>query len=394
MQKNNTHLTENERRIIHFELNNCSDVSTIARLLGRHTSTISREIQKHRLLRFPSHTSTGCCCYLSRAPYVCNGCSNYSSCTKAVYLYDSTYAQNQYNILLSQSRQKSHYKKATIDKIKEISIELIQKNYSIEAIHTYLNRKYNEIPSVTTLRRILKPYATERNKAFSPIGKEKKMTKHSPKHGNHFKPNASIRIAQFGHTYADFQHYLAVKPVSYVEMDCIEGKETDSKVLLTLFFKNSNMQLAYLLEEKTSNCVIATLDKIERIIGKEMFNEYFGIILTDNGPEFSNIEKIERSVFGGRRTKIFYCDLHAPHQKGGCERNHSMFRKVLKRDTAFDKLSDAAVAHVVNLINSYPRPKLENKSPYEVAMDLMHSDFFILLDLRIIDPYDIDFTPF
>lgn len=394
MRKNSAHLTAAERKIIHFELNNHSTISAIAHLLGRHTSTISREIQKHRLLRFPTQTTSGSCCYSSQTPYVCNGCANYSSCTKEVYLYDSTYAQDQYNLILSQSRQTSHYRKDTIDMIKEISISLIQKNHSVEAIHTYLVRKYDEIPSITTLRRMLKPYTTERNKASSAIKKEKGTAKLSTEHKKYSKKNSPVRLVQMGHTYADFQHYLAVKSVSYVEMDCIEGMETDSKVLLTLFFKNSNMQLAYLLEEKTSDCVIATLDKIEEIIGKEMFNEYLGIILTDNGPEFSDIEQIERSVFGGKRTKIFYCDIQAPHQKGGCERNHSIFRRGLKKNTSFNKLSDVDVALIVNQINSYPRPKLENKSPYEVAMHLMHPDFFILLGLRIIDPYDIDFSPF
>ena len=295
-------------------------------------------------------------------------------------------------MLLSQSRQKSHYED-TIDMIKEFSLPPLQRNHSIEAIHTHLKRNYDEVPSTSTLRRILKPYTVQKNKAFSNIEHKKKTKQQSSDHTKRSAQNAPLRLTQFGHTYADFQHYIAVKPVSHVEIDCISGIEANSKVVFTLLFKNSNMQLGYLIPKKTSEYVVAALDRIEEKIGTEMFREYLGILLTDNQSEFSDIEGIERSIFGGKRAKVFYCNLSIPGQKGGCEKNHTMFRKVLKKSAYFDRLFPADVALVVNHINSYPRPKFNNTTPYEVAMNVMHSDFFILLDLRPIDPYDVDLTP-
>lgn len=47
-------------------------------------------------------------------------------------------------------------------------------------------------------------------------------------------------------------------------MDCVVGTKHDKQVLLTLIFKPAKFQLMILLEEKTSNAVATTFDRLEK----------------------------------------------------------------------------------------------------------------------------------
>ena len=63
-----------------------------------------------------------------------------------------------------------------------------------------------------------------------------------------------------------------------------------------------------MLERHDSASVTAMLDRIETSLGKDLFASAFPLILTDNGTEFSDISGMERSVFGGKRTTIYFCE--------------------------------------------------------------------------------------
>ena len=105
---------------------------------------------------------------------------------------------------------------------------------------------------------------------------------------------------------------------------------------------------------------------LDRAIGKPLFQRLFGLVLTDNGCEFSDTEALERSAFHGTaRTKVYCCDVRASQQKGGCERNHVELRKLLPkgRGISFDDLDGRDLAVVMSQLNSEPRPSLMGLSP-------------------------------
>ncbi|KXG88548.1 hypothetical protein HMPREF3232_01446 [Fannyhessea vaginae] len=64
-------------------------------------------------------------------------------------------------------------------------------------------------------------------------------------------------------------------------MDCVVGTKHDKQVLLTLIFKPAKFHLMILLEEKTSNAVATTFDRLEKLLGFEQFKSLFSHILTD-----------------------------------------------------------------------------------------------------------------
>ena len=116
--------------------------------------------------------------------------------------------------------------------------------------------------------------------------------------------------------------------------------------------------------------ILAKTDKpgIDIIVDANTVGEsiHIPVILTDNGSEFSNPKEIEkRSTIPCNRTKIFYCDPSAPYQKGACEVNHELIRRILPKGSSFDELTQQDITLMMNHINFYKRKKLNNRSPYE-----------------------------
>lgn len=150
-----------------------------------------------------------------------------------------------------------------------------------------------------------------------------------------------------------------------VQMDSVIGR-IGGKCLLTIHFVETGLMLAFLREANTSGSVIRVFDALDAVLGSQDFNRLFPVILTDNGSEFSNPRQIEyrdRKPF--HRTNIFYCDAGCPYQKGACEVNHELIRRILPKGTSFDGLTQEDIFLMMNHINSYKRKKLNNRSPYD-----------------------------
>ncbi len=64
--------------------------------------------------------------------------------------------------------------------------------------------------------------------------------------------------------------------------------------------------------------------------------------------------------------KMFYCDANAPYQKGSCENNHELIRRIIPKGTDIGRYTQEQINLMMSHINSYSRKKLGNKSPYEV----------------------------
>lgn len=164
-------------------------------------------------------------------------------------------------------------------------------------------------------------------------------------------------------------------------------------MLLTLHFPVFHMQLAYIMNEHTSSCVVQTLDMLEDVLGSELFKQVFPVIITDNGHEFMDIPGMERSLTGGNRTKIFFCEPNRSDEKGACENNHKLIRYVIPKGTSLEPFFQTDINRMMNHINSYSRKALYGNTPYGVAMKILPEDFFILLGLEIIPPLEVVLNP-
>jgi transposase, IS30 family len=91
-------------------------------------------------------------------------------------------------------------------------------------------------------------------------------------------------------------------------------------------------------------------------------------ITFDNGTEFASHYKL-RDQLG---LDTFFCDPHAPWQKGGVENAIGRMRRVLPRKTNLEKLTSAQLRNLVRRYNETPRRCLGFKTPSEVFSQLLH----------------------
>ena len=152
--------------------------------------------------------------------------------------------------------------------------------------------------------------------------------------------------------------------------------------------------LAYLRDHNDSQSVIDVFEQLYFELRPDRFMSLMPVLLGDNGSEFSNPKALESDRQGNHRTKVFYCDASAPHQKDSAERNHEFIRMFIPKGTPMDDFSQDDISVMMNHINSYGRSSLGDKSPYEVMEFLYGPEILKLLGCTRISPDDVTLSPF
>lgn len=425
-KQSKTHLTLGERIRISELLSAHNSLRTIANTLNKSPSTISREIKKHTVLgntkvrdckyktdctatnvckseycdgrlcrkcKIPcklycEHYEKDYCPDLLVPPYVCNACTKvHKSCPYEKHIYIPEKANEEYSQMLSDRRSGFDLTGEELESINTIVSPLIAKGQS--PYHILQTNSDKLQISESTLRRLI--YNCELDVRNIDLREQvKRKPRRKAVKGLH---NENLKNHKIGHLYEDFNEYIRINGSYHVQMDCVEGIREDNCVLLTLHFPIFHLQLAYIMEEHTMECVVGVFDMLEETLGKELFNTIFPIVLTDNGHEFMDIEGMERSIYGGQRTRIFYCEPNRSDEKGSCENNHRLIRYVIPKGTSLERFRQIHINLMMNHINSYNRSSLFGKCPYDLAMNVLPEDFFILLGLEKIPSDDVILKP-
>jgi len=90
-------------------------------------------------------------------------------------------------------------------------------------------------------------------------------------------------------------------------------------------------------------------------------------ITFDNGNEFA----LHHTLTSQFAIKTFFCDPHAPWQKGGVENAIGRMRRLLPRKTDLKTLTPAKLLALVRTYNHMPRKCLDFQSPAEVFSKLL-----------------------
>lgn len=413
------HLTRDERIKIETMLDHHQSIRSIAKELNHSPSTILREIRNHTqiqkarsndciLRKECKHTdvckSVTCfhmcskcnvctkyctdytkalCDYLQQSPYVCNGCKKISVCQYERKFYRGGLANKEYRDVLIDRRSGFDLTCEELIAINDKVSPLIKNGLSVYHIKQTLGN--DALVSESTLRRLIDSNELDaRNIDLRDKVKRKPRTSQNRK-----MHNEVISKLKEGRLYQDYLLYMSENELSPVQMDCVEGRKEDNATLLTLHLPQFHMQLAFIMSYHTAACVVNVLDMIEEALGKELFSQIFPLILTDNGHEFTDITGMERSIYGGKRTKIFFCEPNRSDEKGSCENNHKYIRYIIPKGTSLESYSQADISKMMNHINSFKRKSIFGKSPYELAQNVLPEDFFILLGLETIPPTEI-----
>jgi transposase, IS30 family len=393
--------TYEERLNLQKFLKECLSFKEISRRLDKNPTTISREVRKYSseiatgYPGFPYNTCknrfncrmkkvcgkecsrkadsycklcTSCngnclefveeiCTARFRIPYTCNGCETIGKCSLLKNIYDAEHAHIKAHETISQSRSGLCVSEDEIARLNKVISPLVHNGQSVNQV--YINHRDELMCSEKTIYNYIDACLFDVRNIDLPRKVKFRERYKKPE----FKVDKGCRI---GRNYEAFESFMNRNPdTAAVQMDSVIGSK-GGKCLLTIHFVECSFMLAFLRDANTSKSVIDIFNHLDQILGKDIFNRFFPVILTDNGSEFSNPKAIEyRETKPIWRTSVFYCDAGSPYQKGAIEVNHELIRRVLPKGTSFNNLTQEDVNLMMNHINSYKRKKLNNRSPYE-----------------------------
>ena len=435
-------LTDSDRLAIETGLRSGKTVYMIAKELSRPVTTITREIRARavesdkgaayrvtnrcafrmecerrevcahclydgrRQCRFCRQCNSHCpafveqrCARLDNPPFVCNGCRDERRCVlrKRYYLHGK--AQENYEAILSESRTGANVTEGELLAFDALLCDLTAKGQSVHAAMAANPDRFT-VSEKTVYRYIngglLKTKRGELPRAC--------MMKPRKGRGVEHRVDKTCRV---GRTWDDYLKFIEEHPgVRVVEMDTVEGAR-GGKALLTLTFNPFNFALAFLMDAKTSACVLEVFGRIRGMLSerygedgwREVFSRLFPVILTDNGSEFTNPLGIELDDDDGRLTSVFYCNAYASYEKAHAERNHEFIRLVLPKGTAytepasFDGLTQDGVSLMMSHVNSYVRRGLGDRTPYDLFTAEQGEQIASLFGMSRIAANDVTLKP-
>jgi len=421
------HLTSEDRSAIRNGLDKKHSFKQIARDTGFDCTTISKEVRNRRIFKKVGGANAfndcknrrGCsvkylcgklrcnnrCCFCKitpcskqcadyvmeiceareKPPYVCNGCKNRQTCTLEKALYNASLAQKEYEEILIESRTGICADQEEIRRIDEIISPLIKKGQSIH--HIFVNHKSELMQSEKTIYNYVDLSLFSARNIDLP-----RKVRFRPRKSKHEGLKID-RTCRLGRSYDDYLTFMSSNPDRFiVEMDTVHGKK-GGKVLLTLEFVTVKFIIIILLDSCTAKAVEAAINNLYKDLESELFTKMFKLILTDNGSEFSNPVAIEVDSDGVIRSQIFYCDPNMSQQKGALENNHEMIRRISPKGKSLDHLAQSDITKMMNHINSYARPILNDQTPHTMFECMFGIEALNRLGAELIPPDDIILHP-
>lgn len=411
----NKHLNIYERVSIQDMLDAGFSFTAIANAIGKHRTTISREVKQHRIKKHPvsysirrvpclhrkSCADAGIFCrpfYCARfqeetcpnlkvAPFVCNACETKAYCRFEKFFYSAPKAQSEYEFSLSDCRSGLYISQECVDTVNKVIVPLIKdKKQSVSQV--YINHKDMLPFSKSTFYK----YVNEGVFNLKNIDLPRKVRYRISKKSKCHQQRKNLHVLK-GRTYLDYQRYVAANPyASVVQMDTVVGTK-GSKCFLTLMFLSSRLMLIIPMPYQRSECVVKQFKLLKEVLGYDTFHKLFEVILTDNGSEFSDPIPIEADLATGQlRSHVFYCDPYSSWQKGALEKNHEYIRYVLPKGKSFSAMDESKCSLLANHINSIPRQSLNGHTPYELAEIFMPEDALAKLNVKKINADEVSLS--
>ena len=197
-----------------------------------------------------------------------------------------------------------------------------------------------------------------------------------------------------GRRWADFCALDQADRDNAVETDTVVGRlGRDERCILALFVRRIGFQFYILLPSKSARSVVEAIDALQSVCGPR-FSQMFGLVVTDRGTEFSDVERIEHGRNGVKRLSLYFCDPLQSQQKARAERCHEELRRILpKGKTNFDALTRRDMAACMSHVNSYLRGSMGWMAPIEMARLVLPPGVLDAYGVERIDPKEVNLTP-
>lgn len=326
-----THLTEIERGKISALLKLGKSQQKIADAIGRHKSTISREIKRGTITQMRSDLTT----YEVYAPET------------AQIAYEKNRKACGARIKLGKA----------IDFIQYAEKKILDDKWSPDAVCGYARRhnKYDTMVSTKTLynyidhgligvKNIDLPMKVRLNPKKKRIRKNKRILGKSIAE----RPVSVEDREEFGHW----------------EIDTLLGKKSNDAVLLTLTERRTRKEIIMRLPSKTSKAVEAAFQDLRNQY-RSLFSQVFKSITSDNGSEFSELVlSVSRET-----TEIYFTHPYTASERGTNERHNGLIRRFIPKGKAIHDVTDKKIHYVKHWMNQLPRRILGYRTPEECFLE-------------------------
>ncbi len=130
--------------------------------------------------------------------------------------------------------------------------------------------------------------------------------------------------------------------------------------VLTLHERTSRLMLAARPRDKSADHIVEHLAGWLGALPEGLRKS----LTFDNGTEFAR-----HFLLHPLGVRTFFCDPHAPWQKGGIENAHARLRRFLPRKTDLDEIAPEQVRRIIAAYNATPRKCLDFQTPAEVFLE-------------------------
>lgn len=373
------HLTFEERISIEILHTAGFKNSFIADFIGKHRSSIGRELEKNSL-KFWDMNST-------KSPYVDKGQAN-------IKYYSSEQAQKN-----AEENKLKNRKKCKLDRYKNL-------RWSVVALlkETKIDYSPDIIANLSQNGKIKGAETTIGKDAIYRAVKQRKykLTINDLPHGRgYYKKNNNnphTQTKEISEKKKEISIEVMPEEIKKNEVDThfqgdsiIGVAKGTHNTLITLVNTVSQFTFIRRSENKTGQATVDTFDKLENEI-PDLW-KIIETLLLDNGVEFSKIEEMMKSTKDSKnkRFQVYFAHPYASYERGCNENKNRMIRRYFRKGKLVEELSDEDILNIERKINNMPRKALGYRTPLEVFESNLKKKG---IDTRFLDKYRIELSKY
>ena len=328
------HFSLDERKIIKNLIKMGESVTNIAKILGKHKSSVSREIKRGTVLNRKYNKSN----------------KKYEPLYINVFVYDPYYANEKY--LTNRENGKhlpSIFKFVSfvemLDNLilkqkysPDVALHILRQKFSdekfvcVEIIYNWIENNYLKTKNIDLLLKV------KRKKK-----KAKKKSKYHRGTSIEERPKEINNREEFGH----------------FEGDSVIPKGRKGQII-TITERKTRFAFTFKYKNKSAKNIVNAIGKIRKIFGNK-FNSIMKSITFDNGTEFTSWKKIEKKY----KVKVYFAHPYSSSERGSNENFNGILRRYIPKKMKFEEITDSLLEKATIHINNTIRRILNYKSSYE-----------------------------
>lgn len=328
--------------------------SFIAIFIGKHRSSIGRELEKNSIEIWDMNCT--------KSPYEDLKQAN-------INYYSSEQAQKK-----AEENKLKNRKKCKLDrypKLRKAVIELLKEknmDYSPDVIANFSKQEKLNGAETTIGKDAI--YRAVKQRKY-------KLTINDLPHGRSYYKKSKDNVHTQTKEMSDKKKEISIEVMpeeiknnevdTHFQGDSVIGVAKGThNTLITLVNTVSQFTFIRRSENKTGQATVDTLDKLEEEI-PDLW-KIMETLLLDNGVEFSKIEEMMKSVKNKKkkRFQVYFAHPYASYERGCNENKNRMIRRYFRKGKLVEDLSDEDILNIARKLNNMPRKALGYKTPLEV----------------------------